>query len=244
MTKFATLTLVLLGACAIAACQSPTASRRCGRGTQAAHNGSEGPGHHRSHDRNLDRYIAAMELPGRARWQNPDGVLRTLALKPGESVADIGAGPGYFTLPMADLVGPTGTVWAVDIEQAMLDRLAQHARGRSIENINYVLAPPDDPLLPDGRIDTVLIVNTYHHLPDREAYAAKLRAALVRGGRVVVIDFIPKSREERGFGPPLEMQLDRRQVDAEMATAGFFPSAVHSFLSEQYFVEYRLRESE
>ncbi len=82
-------------------------------------------------------------------------------------------------------------------------------------------------------------MNTYHHFDARQEYVPKLVSALAPSGRLVNIDFIPKSREERGFGPRLEMQLSREAVDAEMSAAGLRAVAAHSFLPEQYFVEYR-----
>ncbi|MEK7731180.1 MAG: methyltransferase domain-containing protein, partial [Planctomycetota bacterium] len=108
-----------------------------------------------------------------------------------------------------------------------------------LSNIEYVHCLADDPQLPVASADTIVIVNTFHHFADRRAYVAKLRKALLPGGRIVNIDFIPKPREQRGFGPPLEMQLPRETVDADMAAAGLRPARVHEFLPEQYFVEYR-----
>lgn len=183
-----------------------------------------------------------MESPDRAVWQKPDEVIAALQLRRGERVADVGCGPGYFTLPIADAVGPQGKVWAVDIESRMLDRLREHAADRSLQNIDMVLAKEDDPALPGGAVDTIFIVDTYHHFSYRPVYVAKLKKALAPGGRIVIIDFVPKSREERGFGPPLEMQLSRKVVDAELATSGFYPAAEHTFLPEQYFVEYLLKK--
>ena len=87
----------------------------------------------------------------------------------------------------------------------------------------------------------MILVNTYHHLDDRVKYLAHVDEALAAGGRIVIIDFVPKSREERGFGPRLEGQLSRETVDGELAEAGFVPAKVHTFLPEQYFVEYRRR---
>ena len=190
---------------------------------------------------NLDEYIARQESSERAAWQKPDEVVAALALEPGERVADVGCGPGYFTVPIAKAVGPAGKVWAVDIEPRMLARARQHAVVAGLANIEYVHCVADDPLLPAGVVDTILIVNTFHHFSDRRAYVAKLRNALVRGGRIVNIDFIPKPQEQRGFGPPLEMQLPRETVDADMAAAGLRPVKVHEFLPEQYFVEYRAK---
>ncbi len=204
-----------------------------------------GPGHNHptpdahGHSDNLDDYIARQESPDRAKWQKPDEVVAALKLEPGQRIADVGCGPGYFTIPIAKAVGPTGKVWAVDIEPKILARARAHAVAAGLSNIEYVHCLADDPRLPVASADTIVIVNTFHHFADRRAYVAKLRKALLPGGRIVNIDFIPKPREERGFGPPLEMQLSRETVDADMAAAGLRPARVHEFLPEQYFVEYR-----
>jgi ubiquinone/menaquinone biosynthesis C-methylase UbiE len=202
------------------------------------HASQEGHSEHRIKD--VDAYIARLEGEGRAEWQKPDEVMAALALGPGERVADIGAGSGYFTIRMAKAVGAGGVVWAVDVEQGMLDHVKKRASAEGLRNIRLHLVAEDDPALPSGQIDTILIVNTYHHFPDRPAYVRKLRAALAAGGRVVNMDFRPKAREERGFGPSLDRQLARETVDAEMAQAGLKPVSAHDFLPEQYFVEYRV----
>jgi ubiquinone/menaquinone biosynthesis C-methylase UbiE len=216
----------------LTACRGP-------EGTAARHGGLPRDAHE-PHE-NLDESIARQESPERAKWQKPDEVVAALKLEPGERVADVGCGPGYFTIPIAKAVGPTGKVWAVDIEPQMLARARQHAVAAGLANIEYVHGVADDPLLPSGVVDTILIVNTFHHFSDCRAYVAKLRKALVPGGRIVNIDFTPKLQEQRGFGPPLEMQLRREVVDQDMAAAGLRPVKVHEFLPEQYFVEYRAR---
>ncbi len=198
--------------------------------------GGHGSGHR--HRGDIGEYVARLEEPSRESWQKRDEVLAALGLKPGERVADVGCGPGYFAVPIAVAVGPEGKVWAVDVEPKMLERTGQHAREAGVSNVELVNCREDDPGLPVGRVDTILIVNTYHHFPNRAAYVAKLREALVPGGRLVNIDFIPKSRDERGFGPPLKMQIPREAVDAEMVAAGFRPVGSYDFLPEQYFVEY------
>lgn len=166
-------------------------------------------------------------------------VVEALAIRSGEAIADIGCGPCYFTIPIARETGPQGTVWAVDIEPRMLQRCQEHIEKADLTNIKLVHCTPDDPHLPDGQIDTVLIVNTYHHIQNRPDYLAKLKRALVPGGRVVIIDFIPKSQQERGFGPPLERQLSKLTVEREFHAAGFSRSKSHEFLPEQYFIEFR-----
>jgi cyclopropane fatty-acyl-phospholipid synthase-like methyltransferase len=186
-------------------------------------------------------YQRRLESPRRAKWQKPDEVVAALNLRPGERVADIGAGTGYFTIPIAEAVGPGGRVYAVDVARQMIGYLTERAKQEGLEQIIPILAPPNNPSLPNAGVDTVLVVNTYHHLEDRASYLTLVDRALSPGGRIVIIDFIPKPKKERGFGPPLEMQLSRTQVDSELAGAGFVPAKVHEFLPEQYFVEYRRR---
>jgi ubiquinone/menaquinone biosynthesis C-methylase UbiE len=156
-------------------------------------------------------------------------------------VADIGAGSGYFTRRIAPAVGATGVVWAIDIAPEVLDYLEARARRGGLANVRVQRVQPDDPQLPAGGIDTILMVDTLHYVKERESYAKKLRAGLAPGGRVVVIDFVPKPPEERPWGPPPEQKMSREEVDAAMAEAGLVPARVHDFLTEQFFVEYRPR---
>jgi len=189
------------------------------------------------------QYLAMLERPERDEFQKPQQVLETLAFRPGERVADIGAGSGYFTIPAARAVGPEGVVWAIDIRQEMLDHIAGRLATEPLKNVRLMLVDPEDPQLPDGRVDTILMVDTLHYVKDRVAYARKLAEGLAPGGRVVIIDYRPKPWEERPWGPPPEQQVPIAAIDADMATAGLKPIRVHDFLPEQYFVEYG-RESD
>lgn len=184
-------------------------------------------------------YLSLLERDQREEWQKPRQVLDALALREGERVADIGAGSGYFTMPIATAVGPTGQVFACDIEQAYLDHIERRAQVEGLDQVICRLASMDDPHLPAGGVDTILMVDTYHYLKEREAYVRTLRECLAPGGRIVIIDYIPRERDPGAFVPALEHQLSRETIDADMATAGLKPIAVHGFLTEQYFVEYR-----
>ena len=189
----------------------------------------------------FNAYIARMENPARAEWQRPLEVVAALELVRGERVADIGAGTGYFTLPIARALGAQSTVYAVDVDQRVIDYLKDRLVRAGQQQVSVVKSAPDDPLLEPASVDTIFIANTWHHIPDHPAYLKKLDQDLAPGGRIVIIDFVCKPREERGFGPPLEAQLPRKVVDQEMADAGFVVARVHDFLAEQYFVEYRRR---
>jgi len=189
----------------------------------------------------LKGYLWILERPERDAYQQPDRVMEVLAFRTGERVADVGAGSGYFTRRLSRAVGPGGTVWAVDIRAEILAVLEERARREGLTNVRLQQVQPDDPRLPAGGIDTILLVDTLHYVKARGDYAKRLRAALAPGGRVVIIDFVPKPLEERPWGPPPEQKMSREEVDAAMAEAGLFPARVHDFLSEQFFVEYRPR---
>jgi len=186
----------------------------------------------------LKAYIHLLERKERDTYQRPEQVMQALGFRPGERVADIGAGSGYFTVRVARAVAPSGLVWAVDIAQELLDYLGRRAQDEGLSNVRLVKVGPDDPQLPPAGVDTILMVDTLHYIKDRAAYAAKLRAALAPGGRVVVIDFIPKAPGERPWGPPPEQNMSREEVDVAMTAAGLRPVRVYDFLPEHFFVEY------
>ncbi len=119
-------------------------------------------------------------------WQKPGDVVSALAIRPGDKVADIGAGGGYFVPYLADAVGDSGKVYAVDVETDVIDALRKRFAGDP--RVEVVLGRYADPLLDDGSIDLVVIVNTYHHIANRNDYFVRLRGDLAESGRVVIIE--------------------------------------------------------
>jgi ubiquinone/menaquinone biosynthesis C-methylase UbiE len=186
----------------------------------------------------LRSYLARLEGPGRQAWQSPDRVVRALGLRRGQTVADIGGGPGYWSLRLARAVGPRGHVYAVDVEPRLLAVLLKRIRRRRARNVTPVLALPDDPLLRASSCDLILLVNTYHHLPDGPAYLRRLARALRRGGRLANVDF---HRRETPMGPPLRHRVSRERFlrDARRAGLGLVREA--AFLPHQYFLILRPR---
>jgi ubiquinone/menaquinone biosynthesis C-methylase UbiE/phosphohistidine phosphatase SixA len=187
---------------------------------------------HRLH-RDPAAYIAILEDPQRDAWQKPDQVVRALRLRAGDSVADIGAGSGYFTLRLANAVGTSGRVRAVDISSDMLSHLKQRVREAGLANVEMVAGKPDDPLLPPGSVDLVFVCDTWHHIDERPRYLATLARALKPGARIAIVDF---HRRELPVGPPPSMKLSREQVVAEFAAAGYRLAEEHPFLEYQYFL--------
>jgi ubiquinone/menaquinone biosynthesis C-methylase UbiE len=125
-----------------------------------------------------ERHAKRFDDPARDAWQMPARVIEALALSPTLSVADIGAGTGYFSMRLAKAV-PRGIVYAVDIEPSMLEHIRKRAAGEHVHNVTTVQASESSPNLPKP-VDIVLIVNTYHHLPNRPAYFRELTATKTR----------------------------------------------------------------
>jgi SAM-dependent methyltransferase len=175
----------------------------------------------------------AFDDPARDTWQMPARVIEALALPANASVADIGAGTGYFSVRLAKSV-PSGTVYAVDVEPAMLDHIRQRASREHLGNITTVRAAPDSPKLPTP-VHAVLIVDTYHHIPGRVAYFRALKDSLLPGGRVAIVDFKKDSPE----GPPPQFRFEPDQIIGEMRQAGFRLDERHDFLPRQLFLVFR-----
>jgi arsenite methyltransferase len=181
-------------------------------------------------------YIAMLENPQRDAEQKPEEVVKTLNLKEGAAIADIGAGSGYFSFRLARQTGASGRVYAVDINPDMILHMNRHIRETKIKNVTTVLSDPDNPLLPDNSIDQFFVCNTWHHVSNRPHYLALMKKMLKQGGRIAIIDY---KKEKLPVGPPPEMKMAREEVIKEMQDAGFKLSAEHSFLPYQYFLEFR-----
>jgi cyclopropane fatty-acyl-phospholipid synthase-like methyltransferase len=183
---------------------------------------------------NPKQLAKSFDDPARDAWQQPDRVIEALGLKPGQSVADIGAGTGYFTVRLAKSAAAP-KVYAVDIEPSMVSYLTERAAQDHLPNVVAVLAAADTPNLPEP-VDLVLIVDTFHHIGGREVYFRRLAKSLKPGGRVAIIDFTPDSPE----GPPKEFRFTPDQVKAEMSKAGYRLAAQHDFLPRQHFLVFAL----
>ncbi len=180
-----------------------------------------------------NEYIMSLEDPKRKEWQKPEEVIKKLEFKPGEVVADLGAGSGYFTVHLARAVGPRGKVDAVDIDPEMLAYVTRRAEEENLKNIQTVLADPHDPKLPPSSVDLIFICNTLHHISDRDRYYPLLARALKPGGRLVNIDF---HKRKLPLGPPVEMKIAKSAMIEEVKPAGFRLLKDFNFLEYQYFL--------
>ena len=208
---------------------------------QAQHEQHRTPGHevgrhmeHRFDD--PERYARSFDDPARDEWQMPQRVIAALEIAPGQVVADIGAGTGYFTVRLARET-EARTVYAVDIEPLMVDYVRGRADEAGLGNVVGVVAEPDSPNLPEP-VDLALIVNTYHHIPDRVAYFAALRDRMAAGGRIAIID--PR-KGAPGGGPPDEFRFTPEEIGAELGRAGLELLDRHDFLPRQSFLIYSMR---
>jgi ubiquinone/menaquinone biosynthesis C-methylase UbiE len=178
-------------------------------------------------------WSSVFDDPARAAWQKPEQVVAALGLRPGQCVADLGAGTGYFSRLLSAAVGPTGTVLAVDPEPNLIAYLRERSEREGTANVVPILASNDNPRLPAAFVDVVLIVDTYHHIDDRIAYLRRLRRALRAPGRIAVVDW---HKRPMPVGPEMAHKLAREQVVDEMNAAGYRLADEPTFLPYQYFL--------
>ena len=171
--------------------------------------------------------------PPRDEWQKVDQVIKALDLKQGHSIADIGGKDGYFSIPFAKALGPTGVVYCCDIDAEPMKKLQDKAKAAGLENIVTVLAAEDRPMLPPGSLDIVFFCNTNHHLADRVSYYKGLVSLLRPGGILVVIDW---NMKERPVGPPPGHAMLKKVVIDEMKQAGWVLKNEETLLPYQYFL--------
>ena len=180
------------------------------------------------------QYQQTLEHPDRVTALQVEKVIGVLGITEGMRIADLGAGTGLFTLPLAAAVGPGGKVYAVDVDAGLLGIVSEKARAAGGRTIETIVAGPADPKLPEP-VDLIFICDTMHHLPNQAEYVKQFARLLRPGGRVVVIDF------KEGHWPEghQSFAITPAQVDAWMKAAGFTRSAVHTFLPTNFFHVYR-----
>ena len=153
----------------------------------------------------------------RDSWQKPHEVIALLDLSEGDQVADVGAGGGYFSFKLADAVGESGRVYAVDVDDDMIDYLKERVEENGAANVEVVRGEFHDPLLPDGEIDLLFTSNTYHHIQDRPAYFARVLGDLAPNGRVAILELNDTSWFPRTFGH----MTPKQDILDEMTEAGY-----------------------
>jgi arsenite methyltransferase len=175
-----------------------------------------------------------IEEPQRKEWQKPEKVVDHLLIKNGDWIADIGAGTGYFTVLFAEKTGKNGRVFAVDVDPEMIKYLKDRAFKENLGNIEYILSPPENPLLPKSLFDLIFICDTYVFLENRDQYLHLLKEALKEDGKIAVISFHMTSKPD--FPPPPGKRIPKEGVTGEFLKAGFKLESEHFFLPYQYFL--------
>ena len=179
-----------------------------------------------------ERYAKSFDDPARDAWQMPGRVIDTLALAPGQVVADLGAGTGYFSMRLARAAARP-KVYAVDIEKAMVDYIRQRSAKEGLTQVVAIQGSATAANLPEP-VDVVLVVDTYHHIPNRPVYFRELRKSMKPAARLAIVDF----RKGAPSGPPEEFRFTPEQITAELKQAGFSLQAQHDFLPRQLFLIY------
>ena len=174
-----------------------------------------------------------LERRERELEENPDLAMRLIRVARGSTVADVGAGSGYFTIRLAKAVGTEGKVYAVDIQQGMLDLLQRAVTKEKLTNVTPVLGAADDPRLPAASLDLVLMVDVYHELSSPQTTLGHLKNALKPGGRLVLLEY----RAEDPDVPILpEHKMTKAMVKLEIEHEGFRQQRVYDDLPRQHLI--------
>lgn len=181
----------------------------------------------------IEKWINIFEGDKRDEYQKPEVVLKFMNLKPGNVVADIGAGTGYFTRRFAVAVGPDGKALGLDIEESMVNHMNEEAKKMGLGNYEARVVKTDDPELPVNSVDVIFLCNTYHHINNRVDYFKNVSRSLKDNGRLIIVDFYKNT----DFGPPRDHKVAKEVVIEEMGLAGYSVLRDLNILPEQYYLE-------
>jgi SAM-dependent methyltransferase len=188
------------------------------------------------------RKIAPVMGVGGADWldrsereseENPEGALDAIGIKPGMVVADIGAGTGYISLKMARRVGPSGKVYAEDVQPEMLRRLRQNATAANLTNIETVLGGEADPKLPPSSLDLIILVDVYHEFSQPQRMLRAMRQSLKPDGRLVLLEY---RKEDPSIPIRPEHKMSVQEVKLELEAEGFHLDKVLETLPRQHIL--------
>lgn len=224
--------------CLLALALSPTVAAGCGSSAPPEERHAEPTPHghpQHGHQHRFDdpaAYAAAWESPERDAWQQPAVLVASMGIEPGMRVADVGTGTGYLLRYLSEAAGPSGHVYAIDVERSMVDWVAERARTSGWANVEPVLAPTTGPGVPDGSLDRAVMVNVFHHIEQRELYAHNLLRALAPGGSVLIVE----TRLDAPDGPPMHFRMPPERVMEVLEGAGFEVALSTYGNSRQYAV--------
>jgi ubiquinone/menaquinone biosynthesis C-methylase UbiE len=186
--------------------------------------------------RPAEDWAASLDQAGRIESLNIDEVVARLRIKPGDVVADLGAGTGVFSVPFAKAASPGGKVYAVEIDEGFFQHIAARAADEGADNVETVLGEFSDPNLPSADVDLAFFHDVLHHIEDREGYLRNLARYVKPSGRVAIIDF---GDEQGPHQDQADMRLTREAVSGWMENAGFEPAEEHfDVFDDKFFIVY------
>ncbi len=183
--------------------------------------------------RDAQSYIKQLEAEERVKGLQVDKVVETLKISLGQKVADLGAGSGLFARPISTKVGEKGVVFAVDLDSELLKHIEKTSREQNLSNVRTVIASNNDPMIPEP-VDLIVLIDTLHHIQNRDVYLKNLRKYLRPAGRIAIIDF--SKRWPQGHE---EMKYSLEEVEGWMKAAGYTRVEKHDFLENNFFVIYQ-----
>jgi ubiquinone/menaquinone biosynthesis C-methylase UbiE len=169
---------------------------------------------HRFDPSHADRLLS----PERRQMQDPDTILGAIGLSEGMTFSDVGCGPGFFTLPAAEVVGGEGRVYALDVQREMVERVKERASAAGLGNVQAMLSKETELPLPDATADVALLANVLHESAERVAFLAEIGRTLRPNGVLGVVDW---QKVEMPIGPPLADRVSPDQAESDLRAAGF-----------------------
>ena len=185
--------------------------------------------------RPADDWIATLDAPERVAGLEIPKVVAAMKLRPGDVVADLGAGSGLFVAPLAGAAGARGKVLAVEIDPSFFPHIQRKAKAAGVANVQTIAGEPNDPKLPEP-VDVALLHDVLHHIENRAAYVTNLAKYLKPTARIVIVDYLTKQGPHRD-DPSL--QAGKEEAATLLAAIGFKPAEDIALFPDKYFVIYR-----
>jgi predicted methyltransferase len=179
--------------------------------------------------------LGLLEEPDRDKWQKPDQIMDAVNIADGSTVADIGAGAGWFTMKLARRVGPRGTVYAQDVQREMLEAIRRRVAKEGLQNVQTRLGRGSNPNLPGSALDAVLVVDVYPEVEDRVTFLRNLGASLKPNGRIGIVNYKP-GKGGPGPAPDEGLRVDASVVEADARAAALRVLSRETFLPFQYLL--------
>ena len=184
--------------------------------------------------RAADEWIKTLDAPERVAAMKVPEMVAALKIRPGQIVADVGAGSGAVSGPLAIATGPSGIMYAVDVDQGLIDHIARRAAQQKLTNITTVLGQFTDPKLPQP-VDLAFMNDVLHHVENRAAYLKSLASYLKPGGRLAIVDFMPDQSPHR---TQPELTVSETEVAGWLRAAGLTPSERVTLFDDRYYLIY------